>query len=357
MTLPRALLPLLCLAGLALLPACSEHFSLSDLGAPPPPTSFGDTSYVLQQPAWTGFSRPADVLVGIEPFVYVADAGNNRIVMLDLSGTAVGASAALRNPVALAQDYRLQLLVCGEFDPTIGGQAATFGAIYRIDLPAAGHDIARAPLRRVYFDPLNPLRRFTGVAVLADNSYYVTRTGPNNASIIDPDDAIMLFGKDDAPQPRVTWPAVSVDGTGLATVTQPTGVAVLPKRSTDVLFTQAGGKSLFRAQWLTLRTTGDVSQWESWFTPERDGAVDFLRVGLFHRPEDVTVDAAGNVYVVDAAKDSVFRFNPSGFIDQAFGGAALFRGPSGVAHFDRTLYIADTGNDRVLRFMLSTDVK
>lgn len=317
----RSLIPLVLLAALS---ACSDRFHVTDLGTTAPPAVYGDTSYVLQQPVWTGFSRPTDVHVGYEPFIYVADAGNNRIVMLDLSGAVIGASAYVKNPVAIAQDHRLRLIVCAEFDTTIGGQAATFGALYRLDMAAAGHDIARAAPRRVYFDPLNALRRYTGAAVLADNSYYVTRSGPNNTSIIDPDDAVMFFDASDALQPRVSWPLLSVDGTGLTTVTQPTAIAALPKPSTDFVFTQQGSKSLFRAQWITLRTTGDVAQWESYFTPARDGDVDFLRVGLLAKPEDVTVDAAGAIFVVDAAKDSVFRFTSSGFISQAFGGSLQF---------------------------------
>ncbi|MDT8322959.1 MAG: hypothetical protein RRA94_02520, partial [Bacteroidota bacterium] len=337
--------------------ACGDTFDTADLGTTPPQDSYGDTSYVLQQPVWTGFSEPADVHLGREPFVYVAERGADRVTMLDLAGTVIGSSGFILRPTAISQDYRLDLLVCGEFDTTIGGTTATFGALFRIKLVDAGHNIASARIERVYFDPLNPDRRFTGVSVLADNSYYVTRTGPSNNSLVDPDDAVMLFDKHDTPRPRVEWPGLSVDGTGLATLTVPTGITTFPRITTDFVFTQMGAKSLFRTQWITQRTTGDVTQWESYYTPARDGDLDFLRVGFYERPEDVTVDDAGNIYVIDAGLDSLFRFNPSGFITQAFGGAEQFLHPEGVAFFDRTLYIADTGNNRVLRFVLSTDLE
>ncbi|MDH7515117.1 MAG: hypothetical protein QHI48_04495 [Bacteroidota bacterium] len=336
---------------------CERRFSLDELVAPPPSDVYGDTTYVLQQPVWNGFDRPTDILVGREPFVYVADAGNDRIAMLDLSGHLVGYSQPLRNPIAVAQDYRLDLLVCAEFDTVIAGTPVTFGAIYRIGLVSAGHDISRAPVHRVWFDPVSAQRRYTGIAVLADNSYYVARTGPNNASKVDPDDAVMLFDRNDVLQPRVTWPLLTPDGTGLTTISRPTAVATFPRRTTDFLFTQRGEKSLFRAQWITHRTTGDVTQWESYFTPARDGNVDFLRVSLFRRPEDAAVDNDGNIYIIDAENDSLYRFDPRGNITQAFGGPAVFLHPEGVAHFDRTLYIADTGNNRVLRFKLSTDIR
>ncbi|MBN1448725.1 MAG: hypothetical protein JXA28_12405 [Bacteroidetes bacterium] len=337
--------------------ACGDTFDTAELGATAPAETFGDTSYVLQQPIWTGFREPADVHVGFEPFVYVAERAADRITMMDLSGRIIGSSAPLRHPTAIAQDYHLDLLVCAEFDTTVGGRDATFGAIFRIKLVEAKHGIADAIIQRVYFDPLNPDRRYTGIAVLPDNTYYVTRTGPNNSSPVDPDDAVMLFGNDDAPRPRVTWPGLSVDGTGLATITRPTGITTFPRPTSDFIFTQQGEQSLFRTQWITQRTTGDVSQWESYYTPARDGDLDLLRVSLFDRPEDVTVDGGGNIYVIDAGLDSLFRFNNSGFITQAFGGPTAFSRPEGVAFFDRTLYIADTGNDRILRYVLSTDLE
>jgi hypothetical protein len=321
--------------------ACGDTFDTADLGATAPPDSYGDTSYVLQQPVWTGFTEPSDVHIGREPFVYVAERGANRIAMMDLAGTVIGTSGFILRPTAIAQDYRLDLLVCADFDTTIGGTAATFGAIFRIRLVAAGHNISQAGIERVYFDPLNPDRRLTGISVLADNSYYVTRTGPNNSSLVDPDDAIMLFDKNDTPRPRVEWPGLPVDGTGLATLTSPTSITTFPRITNDFVFTQVGEKSLFRTQWITQRTTGDITQWESYFTPARDGDLDFLRVSL---------------YVIDAGLDSLFKFNPSGFIVQAFGGADAFAHPEGVAFFDRTLYIADTGNNRILRYVLSTDL-
>jgi hypothetical protein len=344
-------------ACLLLAVACGDTFDSKQLGATAPPDTYGDTTYVQLQPIWTGFSEPADIHLGFEPFIYVSERGADRVTMLDLSGRVIGSSPPLRRPDAITQDHRLDLLVCAEFDTTIDGRMVTFGALYRIEMVDARHNISTANVRRVYFDPLNPNRRFTGIAVLPDNRYYVTRTGPNNNSPVDPDDAVMLFGTNDEPRPRVEWPGLSVDGTGLATITSPTGITTFPRATTDFVLTQSGSRSLFRTQWITQRTTGDVSQWESYYTPARDGDLDFLRVSLFGRPEDVTVDGAGSIYVIDAEKDSLFQFNNSGFLTQAFGGPAQFSSPEGVAHFDQTLYVADTRNNRILRFVLSTEIR
>ena len=342
---------------LLLASACGDTFDTADLGSTSPPDTYGDTSYVQLQPVWGGFAEPADVHVGFEPFIYVSERGADRVTMLDLSGSVIGSSPPIRRPDAIAQDHRLDLLVCGEFDTTIDGRAVTFGAIYRVDLLEARHNIAQAPVRRIHFDPLNPNRRYTGIAILPDNSYYVTRTGPNNSSPVDPDDAVMLFDANDNLRPRVEWPGLGIDGTGLATITRPTGIATFSRPTSDFVFTQAGEKSLFRMQWITQRITGDVAQWESYYTPARDGDLDILRVSLFDRPEDVTVDGAGNIYVIDAGSDSLFQFNAGGFLTEAFGGPAQFSDPEGVAHFDRTLYVADTRNGRILRFTLSTEIR
>ena len=64
--------------------------------------------------------------------------------------------------------------------------------------------------------------------------------------------------------------------------------------------------------------------------------------------------------VVDADFDSLFKFSAAGEELQSFGatgtGEKQFQQPHGVAFFDKTLYVADTGNDRIVRFRLSTDV-
>ena len=76
--------------------------------------------------------------------VYVADTDNNQIVMLNLDGQRLR-TRSIKHPVAIAQDYRLNLIVCAQFD-TLG---QTFSAVYKIDLVASNHDLATAPMRRI----------------------------------------------------------------------------------------------------------------------------------------------------------------------------------------------------------------
>ncbi|HSL88537.1 MAG TPA: hypothetical protein VK870_04505, partial [Ignavibacteriaceae bacterium] len=84
----------------------------------------GDTVYVQLNPPWEGFSNPQSIFIGNEPFIYVADTDNNRIVMMNLAGDILG-TREIKRPVAISQDYQLNLIVCSEFD-TLG---VTYGAV------------------------------------------------------------------------------------------------------------------------------------------------------------------------------------------------------------------------------------
>ncbi len=41
-------------------------------------------------------------------------------------------------------------------------------------------------------------------------------------------------------------------------------------------------------------------------------SVTFAKPNKFEQPEGSTIDASGNIFVVDAAKDSVYKFNAFG---------------------------------------------
>ena len=134
---------------IAFFTSCAEKFDLTGIDTGDGNVNIGgDTVYVQLNPVWEGFNRPQDIMVGREPFIYVADTDNDRVVMLNLNGDVLG-SRSINRPVAIAQDYRLNLIVCAQFDTIVGGQSQTFAAVYKIDLVSASHQINLAPVKRL----------------------------------------------------------------------------------------------------------------------------------------------------------------------------------------------------------------
>ncbi len=344
---------------------CGEKLDLTEFTQVGKQGTFSlDTAYVLINPPWTGFNNPEDIMIGREPFIYVADTDNDRVVVLNLAGQQIGV-INVRRPVALAQDYRLNLFICAEFDTTISGQSKSFGALYKIDLFSIQHNFNQARLIRLLprtsQDFAKEQRRYTGITVFYDNSYLVTRVGPDNTSFIDPDNAILEFQqvKNSDGSIRDTLigrlPNFEATGTGLMSINFLSSITSFQRKNYEIVTTQTGNTN-FKVQWLRYIITNDYVGYVSKFDPD-DPGVDFLRIGKFAKPEDVTTDNNNNIYIIDSEKDSLFKFNQFGNELHSFGGSNLFKNPKGVAYFDRTLYICDTGNNRILRFMLSTDLK
>jgi hypothetical protein len=353
------------LALITYLIGCQEaQFPIDSLPQGSVNRKIGDTVYVVQNPVWTGFNHPQAVIVGNEPFIYVADTDNDRIVMLDLIGRVIGYSQKIKHPVALTEDKRLQLIICAQFDTLLPGKQAptTFGAVYRLDLAVTNHDITSIRPRRIFFEPSDSTRRYAGVASLYNNQYYICRNGPKNElTRIDRDLAILLFSKDDELLSPVTT-SFSPDGTGLLSLSTMSAIATKPwDRSVEYVFCQTGDHALYKVQWIQLVTEGQTTNYLSKFYPSLDGSIDFLRLNHFTAPAGVTFDPTGNLYVVDAAKDSLYRFSSRGIERYSFGGTGSgdmqFREPSGIAYSDKTLYVADRGNNRIVRFKLSSDIR
>lgn len=345
--------------------SCGEKLDLTEFIQTGRQGTFStDTAYVQINPPWTGFNNPSDVMVGREPFIYVADTDNNRVVVLNLAGQMIG-SINVKKPVALAQDFRLNLLICAEFDTTISGTTKTFGALYKVDLFAVQHNFNQARLQRILprtsADFAKEQRRYTGVAVFFDNSYLITRTGPDNSSFIDPDNAILEFHQVKNTDGTIRdslisrLPNFEATGSGLMSINELSGITSFNRKNFEIVTTQIGNTN-FKVQWLRFIVTNDYAGYVSRFDPD-DPRADILKIGKFGKPEDVTVDNSNNIYVIDSEKDSLFKFNQFGTEMHSFGGRNIFKNPKGVAFFDRTLYVCDSGNNRILRFILSTDIR
>lgn len=340
---------------LALATSCEEKPGAPT--APPGDGAVNDTSWVPLSPAIDGLNNPEDIFIGSEPFVYVAEHGANRVAMFDLAGRLVGYSRPIARPVAIAQDGHFNLLVCAELDTAINGQNTTIGAIYKIDLREARHDISQAPVRLVYSEPGRPERRFTGISssTAIDNGYLVCRTGPANASSFDPDTQVLLLSESD----RVLSPLATLRpiGNALNSLAAPSGLRFVSPSGRDFGFVQTGEQMQFKVQILRY-TSGENAGWEQQYNPAQN-PTDLMIPRRFSRPEGIAFDNQRSVYIADGGTDSVLVFNSSGRQTTSLGGSGSapgkLRNPSAVAWFDRTLWVADRGNGRVVRFRLSTD--
>lgn len=340
---------------------CTDKFNAPDNSVDPGYVVIGDTVYVQQNPIWEGFNKPKDILVGHEPFLYVADTDNDRVVMMDLSGRVLG-SKSVKRPIALAQDFKLNLIVCAQFDTLINGNQVTYSAVYKMDLFSVDHQIENVKLKRLLpkssFDFLRTDRVYTGVCVFSDNSFFVSRTGPSNNNIIDPDNGIFIFAQKrksngsviDTLMGRV--PLLEPEGTGLMSSNKISSLTSFNDSRRDIIVTLIGNNS-FKSQWLRFVSTDDFTGYENNLAPFYSRMMEINRFG---KPEDASLDDRNNIFVADAEKDSIFKFNSFGDEMESFGGPSIFNAPHAIAYFDKTLYVVDTNNNRILRFILSTDI-
>lgn len=341
--------------------SCADKFDIGVFNTVGRDTNIGgDTVYVQLNPPWEGFNNPQDIFMGKEPFLYLADTDNDRIVMMNIDGQVLGIRSISR-PVAIAQDFELNLIVCGKFDTTISGQTISLGAVYKLDLVSVSHRIEDAPIKRLLprsTDFNMPQREYTGVTTFYDNSFYVARKGPNNSNLVDPDNSILIFRKKTLSNGSETDTLIGrvalldPTTTGLLSANQITSLHSFNDNSYDVLLT-LGNNNNFKVQLLQFVSSPEFTGYLNKLSPLN---TEIMKPNRFVDPQGSTIDNSGNIFIADAGKDSVYKFNPFGDELISFGGTDLFNQPHSLAFFDRTLYVLDTGNNRVLRFILSTDI-
>jgi len=354
-------------------------------------------AYIPIQPAIKGLQYPTDVIVGWDQLIYVADAGSQRIMCYDLSGDPIS-SFYIPGLKSVAQDRHLNLLAIGIIDTLINVKKYTLSTMYRINLDNSnGYGLQNAIITNKIVHPFyirNNLANadtqttFQHIAFLADNSYYVTRSGPNNSltQIGGPDDAVIQFSPSDQ---FITPIQVSTSSgqfadyfkvpMGIATKAQPPQSTAVNSMGNFVFTCLASYYPLKVQEIAEVETPNGIFYNIDYFpvgdTSKADG---FMYTPYkFKQPSAVTISGDGTnyIFVVDASTDSLYQFNASGFegvtpppsynskknIKVSFGGHGSdfshFNKPMGVAYYNKIVYVADAGNGRVLRFKLTTDIK
>jgi hypothetical protein len=341
-----------------------EQVDLTQFPINNPPGRIGDTVYIPISPVLTGYNNPLDIYIGNEPLIYVADNGNNRVVQLDISGSVIGYSNFILKPKKIAQDRNYDLLVIGSVIDTIPPNILdTVDAVYRLKLQQ-NNGLISGVNPAIVFKSNQPTPipgnhgKFTGIAAFYNNYYLVLRAGPNNSNFIDPDNAIFMIDKYDHTFPVPTrLSGFEVNGQGLLSLIETSSITTFSGNANDFIYTETSSNVAFKIQWCIYDAIDEI--YTPKFTP--GSPVDLIKPGLVSQPQDITLDKFNNIYVVDSQKDSVYKFNSLGALrSESFGGpgtgTSQFSGPMGIAFFDKTLYIADSGNNRILRFILSTDI-
>jgi len=338
---------------------CDKKLDLNSL--PQGQFAVVDTSYIPVYPILTGFNGPEDILIGKDQLLYVADTRANRVVMMNLAGQFMS-SRSIIHPIAVAQDSRLDLLVGAEIVATNGD---TVGAILRVHLVSTNADSAHrlevSPIDTVWKELAHPARRFPGIAVLSDNTYLASRTGPDNSSFIDPDSRVMEFDANDKFITPVPAFATGV-GTGIGNINFLTGITAFPN-SRDFILIQSSEGVAYGALWMVYQSNADFVGWLPRFDPANasDRGTDFIKPNRYLSPQGVAIDPSRrDIFVADANLDSIFKFTSRGvFKAESFGFAGsggLMVRPTGLAFFSTILYVLDGEQGLVLRYRLSTDV-
>ena len=238
---------------------------------------------------------------------------------------------------------------------------------------------------------------FTGVATLADNRLYVTRRGPvNNTATGRPSQAFSPFNaflQYTAEGDYIQYVrALTPDRASLLSAYYPSDVVTFigpPQRATasasvDFMIALAPppGEPTPTYGVVSVNVVETTDGTEYRVDSGRLGAAGsgvgdgaLFEAGQFRSPSSLAYapDQTGYLFVLDAVKDSLFVFNQNGIegvapppgagsnvpVKASFGGTGSgplqFRGAQGVAYYQRVVYVADTGNNRVSRFLLNTD--
>lgn len=361
-----------------------------------------ELAYVPIQPVLHGFVDPVNVIAGFDRLFYVVDRGTSQIISYDLSGRELHRHT-VPGLMNAAMDRAFHLLAIGTYDTVQGGQKLTLACVYRITQESGSlHGLQYAIMKPVVIHPYykgiqsavlsDQDVQFTAVGTLADNTWYVARTGPRNNpdQFGGPDDAVLqvradliTFEKD-----KFIGPLTINTGQGLINnfFSRPTGLCTFVQppqdprlnNSRDFLCTSVDELTALKVQFIQYKEDDGGGSYSVKFLPGGDTskADGYLyEPNKFKEPVAVTVagDRTGYIFVADAGKDSIFQFTSEGLegvnptlasgskkqVTVSFGGRGTaltqFNRPSGVAYISRILYVADRGNRRVLRFMLTSD--
>ncbi len=390
-----------------------------EAGKKDPGVTVDQVAYAALLPFWGEFDKPTDVFVGYDELVYVTDAkglhvldrAGRRYTTIDMGD--IGKYGA----TSVTQDRLLNVYITARYDTVITEVDSTtvwnLSAVYKIkNANGAGAvqvtdtlvhpflDNSRSSTTTKHFRldrsraDNEELVELTSVAVLGDNDIYISRKGPRNntGQAMAPDNTVLLFTEDvvtgkmrNTTQLRSLHPTNPsfMSGISINDITTLAGPPQRERVTEDLHFIITQGAPQrnipFRTLWINGVETIDGLEYRPNATllqKDTARAESFLYdEDKFKNPTGIafSADARGHVFVVDAGTDSLYMFQSNGYegvnpppgsaetkaINVSFGGTGSgprqFNNPSGVAYFDKIVYVADTDNNRIARYRLTTD--
>ena len=370
------------------------------------PGQFNEADYVALFPFFSRagnggvLDAPKDIYVGYDRFIYIVDAQGLHV--LDLSGRPAAFIDIPGGATSVIQDRRFHMYVTARKDTTIEGRTWSLPVVLHYANITSGspqlvdtiwHPFDDDSRKFNLPDPVDTDEEveFTGVAVLYNNNIFVSRRGPVNdrTSVIIPHNTVLEFSTEGINTQAIV--ALDPNRQNVRSAIFPADILTFvhpPQRdrfpvSKDFVIAQSSPVEPLRFAVLSILAVEtsdgieyrpDTPRLTIATNPERgDG---FLYEEFkFDNPTDLAfaADETNYMFVLDDVKDSVFVFTASGVegvapppgststkpVIVSFGGpgdgATQFNNPQGLAYFDRVLYVADTGNNRISRFKLNTD--
>jgi sugar lactone lactonase YvrE len=282
------------------------------------------------------FDNPVNVYLSPPSTLFVADFDNGLLRKATTAGavTTLTDQAGFARPFGITAAANGDLIVETDYDETGVDAGLDGGVIWTVD-PMSGE---ATTLLTMAGRPRGLARMPNGAILMSDIFRHDLRLLDVGTAVATP-----LAGKNDCPG--------YVDGTGAAArFNRPYGVVVTPVG--DVLVADQLNNVIRR-----VTAAGEVSTYAG------DGVADMidgpLATARFNQPQDLAMDAAGNIFVSDLGNhrvrvigiDNVVRTvagnGTAGFADGA-GTAAQFFGMEGLAVTadGKTIYLADgTGGD------------
>lgn len=363
-----------------------------------------DTSYIELNPVWDAntlgltLSQPADITIGPDGVLYVADEGNDRIVALSQAGERLMRDGLddisnISHPRGLDIDSRLTLLIANgtgniygwnqyfntvEIDSvaeqllifdTETSQTETVTFEEYINRIVQGESPDRYVVQKLLFE------RDLALVDSVRSPYVLYRANEQDASFTDV--AAGPYGSDlcyltEKTYHRITelallpWRAVKIAeggilfqyvgikareiatfGSGAGTVNHPTGITT--DRQGNLYFSQAEGN--FKVQKLS------SGSFDPAYVLYQHDIMDLQR---FERPENLALDDNGDIFVIDTGARHVLKFGNSGsnagqLISLGNKGlaTATFEDARGILAHNDIVYVVEGGQNRIRRFQYS----